>query len=151
MSAIHGVGAALANYSTSLASPFSQASAGSGVAPIQPGSPLTLDQIAQLRQKLQQAVDQAFSQGKTPAEINKLLQQKVSDTLAKFGVSESDRSSTMSQLSQLFNMQAPNDQVRQQAQDFLQGLVDNLAGGLPAGGPGGGLAVGIGQNVDLVG
>lgn len=150
MSAINGVGAALANYSTSLTSPFSQTSAGGGVAQIQPGSPLTPDQIVQLRQKLQQAVDQAFSQGKTPDEINRLLQQKVSDTLAKFGVSESDRSSTMSQLSQLFNVQAPNDQVRQQAQDLLQGLVDNLAGGLPGASPGG-LAGGIGQNVDLVG
>ena len=149
MSAINGVGAALANYSTSLTSPFSQTSAGGG-AQIQSGSPLTPDQIVQLRQKLQQAVDQAFSQGKTPAEINRLLQQKVSDTLAKFGVSESDRSSTMSQLSQLFNVQAPNDQVRQQAQDLLQGLVDNLAGGLPGASPVG-LAGGIGQNVDLVG
>ncbi|HUY93391.1 MAG TPA: hypothetical protein VMV10_31990 [Pirellulales bacterium] len=147
MSAINGVGAALASYSTSLTSPFSSTSAASDASQVQPGSPLSPDQIAQLRLKLQQAVDQAFAQGKSPVEINKLLQKKVSDALAKFGVSESDRSSTMSQLSQLFNVQASDDQLRQQAQDLLQGLVDNLAGASPGPSPSGD----VGQNVDLFG
>lgn len=150
MAGIGGVGAALANYTSSLASPFSSAPAGGDSSQVQPGSPLSSDQIAQLRRKLQQAIDQAFSQGKTPEEINKLLQKKVSDTLSQFGLSDSDRSSTLSQLSQLFNAEAPADQLKSQAQDLLQGVVDNLQGVAAVASPANQNSS-VGQNVDLLG
>lgn len=150
MAGIGGVGSALANYTSSLVSPFSTAPAGGDAPQVQPGSPLSADQIAQLRRKLQQAIDQAFSQGKTPEEINKLLQKKVSDTLSQFGISDSDRSSTLGQLSQLFNAEAPADQLKSQAQDLLQGVVDNLQGVAAAASPAGQNSS-VGQNVDLLG
>jgi hypothetical protein len=150
MAGIGGVGAALANYTSPLASPFSSAPAGGDSSQVQPGSPLSADQITQLRRKLQQALEQAFSQGKTPEEINKLLQKKVSDTLSQFGVSDSDRSSTLSQLSQLFNAEAPADQLKSQAQDLLQGVVDNLQGVAAAASPASQNGS-VGQNVDLLG
>jgi hypothetical protein len=150
MAGIGGVGAALANYTSSLASPFSSAPAGGDSSQVQPGSPLSADQIAQLRRKLQQALEQAFSQGKTPEEINKLLQKKVSDTLSQFGVGDSDRSSTLSQLSQLFNADAPADQLKSQAQDLLQGVVDNLQGVAAVASPASQNGS-VGQNVDLLG
>lgn len=150
MAGIGGVGAALANYTSSLASPFSAAPAEGDGSQVQPGSPLSADQIDQLRRKLQQAIEQAFTQGKTPDEINRLLQKKVSDALTKFGVSDSDRTSTLSQLSRLFNAEAPADQLKSQTQELLQGVVDNLqgaAGVSPAASANGS----VGQNVDLLG
>lgn len=150
MAGIGGVGAALTNFSASLTSPFSSPPADADASQVQPGSAMSGDQIAQLRRKLQQAVEQAFAQGGSPEAINKLLQKKVSDTLAKFGVSESDRASTLSQLSQLFNAEAPADQLRQQAQDLLAGVVDNLQGA-PIAPPAPNAGGSVGQNVDLLG
>lgn len=150
MAGVSGVGGALANYTASLTNPFSAAPAGGDGSQVQPGSPLSADQIAQLRRKLQQAIDQAFAQAKTPDEISKLLQKKVSDTLSQFGVSESDRSSTLSQLSQLFNAEAPAGQLKSQAQDLLQGVVDNLQGVAPPASPAS-QSASVGQNVDLLG
>lgn len=150
MAGIGAVGAAVANYTSSLTSPFSVSPTDGDGSQVQSGSPLSSDQITQLRRKLQQALEQAFSQGKTPEEINKLLQKKVSDTLAKFGVSDSDRNSTLSQISQLFNAEAPTDQLKSQAQELLQGVVDNLQGTAAAVSPAGQNGT-TGQNVDLLG
>jgi len=148
---ISGVGASAAGFSASLTSPFSPASADGDDTQLQPGTALSPDQIAQLRRKLQQEVDQAFKQGGSPDEIGKLLQKKVSDTLAKFGISETDRNAVAGQISQLFGSDAPDDQLRTQAQQLLQSAVDNLQGGSGAAAlsaaPGGT----VGQNVDLLG
>jgi hypothetical protein len=149
--AMSGIGASTANYSALLPSPFSPTSADGEGTQVQPGSALSPDQIAQLRRKLQQEVDQAFKQGGSPDEIGKLLQKKVSDTLAKFGVSETDRNSVADQLSQIFSSEAPSDQLRTQAQQLLQSTVDNLQGGTGAAAVSASPGGAVGQNVDLLG
>ena len=155
MSGIQGLGSPAGSYAASLISQLSAPQSDGDEVQLQPGAALSPSQLDQLRRKLQQDVEQSFqqaNQGKSLSDIGQTLRQKVSDTLAKYGFSESDRDSVLGQLDQLFGSNASRNQVRQQAQQLLQGVVDNLQGGSSAGAPASASgAPTIGQSLDLTG
>ncbi len=155
MSGIQSLGGAAANYAASLISPLSGAQSDGDELQVQPGAALSPTQIDQLRRKLQQDVEQAFqqaNQGKSLDDISKSLRQKVSETLTKYGFSDSDRNSVLGQLDQLFAQGAPRNEVRQQSQQLLQSVVDNLQNGVASSSAvSASPSAALGQSVDLMG
>lgn len=153
MAGIQGLGSPAANYGAALISAAS-GSQGGGAQQVQPGEALSPSQIEQLRRKLQQAIEQAFqqaNQGKSLGDVQKSLRQNVSDTLAKYGFSDSDRNSVLGQLDQIFTQGTSPTDVRQQAQQLMQDVVDNLQSGGVAPAVAASPSNVLGQSVDLLG
>lgn len=154
MSGIQGLGSPAANYAATLLSSSAASQNDAGELPIQPGSVLSPTQLEQLKRKLQQDVEQSFqqaNQGKSLSDVAQTLRQKVSDTLAKYGFSDSDRNAVLGQIDQIFAGGASRSDVRQQVQQLLQDTVSHLEDGGAAAASPASVSSNLGQSLDLTG